>query len=226
MTVENANHAEARAALIAEIEAEVRDTSHFLGKSALDPAVIAAVRAVPREAFVPDAVRDLAYINRPLSIGHGQTISQPYIVAVMTDMLRLTPQSRVLEIGTGCGYQTAILATIAAEVFTVEVIGPLARSAEARLADLGFRNIQFRVGDGRLGWPEAAPFDAIIVTAAAAKPPSVLIEQLGTGGRLVVPVGRQHRTQFLTRIEKDAKGAIHKERMLPVAFVPLVAGDS
>ena len=226
MTVENVNNAEARDALIAEIEAEVSYTSHFLGKSALDPAVIAALRAVPREAFVPDAVRDLAYINRPLSIGHGQTISQPYIVAVMTDMLSLTPQSRVLEIGTGCGYQTAVLAAIAAEVFTIEVIEPLAKAAEARLGALGYRNIRFRVGDGRLGWPEEAPFDAIIVTAAAVETPSTFVDQLGAGGRLVVPLGRQHRTQFLTRIEKDADGTIRKEPMLPVAFVPLVAGGS
>lgn len=214
--------AEQRAALIEEIEAEMRETRQYLGTDTLDPRTVAALRAVPREAFVPDSVRDLAYINRPLSIGHGQTISQPYIVAVMTDLLALRPESRVLEIGTGCGYQTAVLAELAAAVYTVEVIAPLAAAARERLLGLGYESIHFRTGDGRLGWPEHAPYDGIIVTAVAAERPDGLLEQLREGGRMVVPIGRQHHTQFLTRIVKEAGGRLIESPLLPVSFVPLV----
>jgi protein-L-isoaspartate(D-aspartate) O-methyltransferase len=218
------NLVEAREQLIDEIVAETRYTSDYLGKDTLDPRVIAAVRKVPREAFVPPEVRDLAYVNRPLPIGHGQTISQPFIVALMTDMLALTPAARVLEIGTGCGYQTAILAELAAWVYTVEVVAPLAEAAGERLQRLGYANVELRVGDGWLGWPEQAPFDAIIVTAAAPRRPERLVEQLGPGGRMVVPLGRSGYTQSLTLIEKDADGRITEAGTLPVAFVPLVEG--
>jgi len=216
------NFAEARDRLIAEIALEARETASYLGKDALDPRVIAALRAVPREAFVRSSERDLAYINRPLPIGYGQTISQPYIVAAMTDMLGIGAGDRVLEIGTGCGYQTAILAELAARVYTIEVVAPLGEAARERLDALGYANIEFRIGDGGFGWPEAAPFDRIIVTAAAPERPERLVEQLGPGGRMVVPIGRTGLTQTLTRVEKDADGNVTEIPTLPVAFVPLV----
>ena len=213
---------EAREALIAEIEAEVEETREFLGIDRVDPEVFRAIRAVPREEFVPDFVRDLAYVNRPLSIGHGQTISQPFIVAVMTNALSLTPSDRVLEIGTGCGYQTAVLAQMARHVYTVEVIEPLGNAARDRLTAQGYDNIDFRIGDGWAGWPEHAPYDAIIVTAAAPERPAALIEQLAEGGRMVVPIGPRGGTQRLTRIEKQPGGELRSSGFLPVAFVPLV----
>lgn len=222
MSNEQAYFADARAALIAEIEEEVRETRSFLGKERLDSRVVAALEKVRREAFVPEETRDLAYINRPLSIGHGQTISQPYIVAIMTDMLGIGPEARVLEIGTGSGYQTAVLAELAAEVFTVEVVAPLAEAARARLESLGYTNIRYHTGDGHAGWPEHAPYDGIVVTAAADKVPDALIAQLKPGGRLVIPVGREFETQNLMRIDKDAEGRTEERWMLPVAFVPLV----
>jgi protein-L-isoaspartate(D-aspartate) O-methyltransferase len=218
------NLTEAREQLIDEIVAEMRLASDYLGKETLDPRVISAIRKVPREAFVPPEMRDLAYANRPLPIGYGQTISQPFIVALMTDMLALRPAARVLEIGTGCGYQTAILAELAAWVYTVEVVAPLTEAARERLDRLGYANVESRVGDGWLGWPEQAPFDAIIVTAAAPRRPERLVEQLAPGGRMVVPLGRPGYTQNLTLIEKDADDVISESGMLPVAFVPLVEG--
>ena len=226
MTDDASYFEEAREALIAEIEAEIRDTRDFVGIDTLSSGVLRALRAVPREAFVPEKVRDLAYINRPLAIGHGQTISQPYIVAVMTEMLSLSADSRVLEIGTGCGYQTAVLAVLAKEVFTIEVVRPLGEAAAARLRERGYENIHFRIGDGRLGWPEHAPFDRIIVTAAAPERPSALLDQLAAGGRMVVPLGRSGFTQQLTCIDKDAEGVLRESGTLPVAFVPLVKGWS
>ena len=217
---------EAREALIAEIEAEIRETRDFVGVDTLSTGILRALRAVPREAFVPAKVRDLAYINRPLAIGYGQTISQPYIVAAMTEMLRLSADSRVLEIGTGCGYQTAVLAALAKEVFTVEVVRPLGEAAAARLQELGYANTRFRVGDGRLGWPEHAPFDRIIVTAAAPERPVALLDQLAVGGRMAAPIGRSGLNQRLTCIDRDAEGVLRESGTLPVAFVPLVKGRS
>ncbi len=208
--------------LIDEIALEVQETARYLGADTLDPRVIAAIRKVPREEFVPSSERDLAYINRPLPIGHGQTISQPFIVAIMTDMLAIAPESRVLEIGTGCGYQAAVLAELAARVYTIEVVAPLAEAARERLERLGYTNIECRVADGGLGWPEEAPFDRIIVTAAAPVMPDALIDQLAPGGRMVVPVGRAGFTQTLTLIGKDAEGRVTETPTLPVAFVPLV----
>ena len=215
-------YTDARERLIAEIADEMVAVASYLGKDRLDANVVAALRKVPREEFVPAEYRDLAYVNRPLPIGHGQTISQPFIVALMTDMLALTPESRVLEVGTGCGYQAAMLAELAARVYTIEVVRPLAEAAEKRLVALGYTNIEFRTGDGGLGWPEAAPFDRIIVTAAAPVLPETLIGQLAPGGRMVVPVGRQGMTQTLTLIEKDMDGRMTETPRLPVAFVPLV----
>ena len=186
-----------------------------------DSATLRAMRTVPRHLFVPDDRRALAYANRPLPIGNDQTISQPFIVAYMTAQLHLTPRSRVLEVGTGSGYQAAVLAEIAAEVYTIEIVVPLADSAAARLARLGYGRVHTRTGDGYLGWPEAAPFDAIIVTAAADSVPPPLVAQLRPGGRMVIPVGTAGTVQMLTLIEKAADGRTAKRSLLPVRFVPL-----
>ena len=184
-----------------------------------DPAVIAAMRHVPRHRFVPGMYSVFAYIDGPLSIGHSQTISQPSLVAEMTDQLKLRKTDKVLEIGTGSGYQAAILAELIDKVFTVEIVKPLARQAEQTLAELGYKNIQVRVGDGYLGWPEEAPFDAIIVTAAPDHVPQPLLDQLAVGGRLIIPVGTDFQTLELHR--RTATGYERKAITL-VRFVPLV----
>lgn len=209
--------------LIAEIEAEYGIVSERIGKGKPDPRVLDALRVVPRAAFVPADRRADAYANRPLPIGFGQTISQPFIVAVMSDMLALAPESRVLEIGTGCGYQTAFLARLAGQVFTVEIVAELSGAAKERLAKLGVSNVEFRVGDGRQGWSDHAPFDAIIVTAAAmGEIPPALLEQLKPGGRMVVPTGASMLAQELVLVTKEEGGRIAKRSLFPVAFVPLV----
>lgn len=184
-----------------------------------DPGVLAAMKKVLRHRFVPDAERDAAYEDGPLPVGCGQTISQPYIVAYMTELLRLRAQDRVLEIGTGTGYQTAVLAELAGEVYTVELLHPLARTAEGLLRTLCYKNVYYRVGNGWKGWPEAAPFDKVIVTAAATEIPSSLIDQLRDGGRLVIPVGRE--VQEIIEGEKD-HGILKETRKIPVRFVPLI----
>lgn len=218
-------NAQARQSLLDAIAREVAATSDYLGKDQLSPAVIAALNRVPRHEFVPDDLRHLAYQNRPLSIGQGQTISQPYIVAIMTELAALTPQSHVLEIGTGCGYQAAVLGEIAATVVTVERIASLADTAKARLKRLGYGNITVIHGDGGRGWPAEAPYDAILVTAAAATLPTALLEQLRPGGRMVIPLGRQDMTQSLVVMEKDSDtGQVRESCNLPVAFVPLLGG--
>ena len=222
---------EARAEMIAEINAEVALTSRWLGKDTLDPAVIAAMARVPRHDFVPLRARAAAYENQPLSIGYGQTISQPYMVAVMTDLAAVGPGDRVLEVGTGCGYQAAVLAELADRVYTIETVPQLADRAAARLERLGYDKVEVRVGDGSLGWPEEAPFDAVVVTAAAQQHvPEALIDQLAPGGRLVIPVQRgTARLPFLSQPEqelllltKDRAGKVTRTTVLPVAFVPLV----
>jgi protein-L-isoaspartate(D-aspartate) O-methyltransferase len=185
-----------------------------------DPRVLEAMRRVPRHLFVPDTVRSEAYEDYPLPIGHGQTISQPFIVAWMTDALQVSPRSRVLEIGTGSGYQAAVLAQIVSEVYTIEIVGPLAESARRTLQTLGYRNVHAKHGDGYRGWPEHAPFDAVIVTAAPDTVPPPLVDQLRVGGRLVVPVGGR-ASQQMTVIMKGPRGVTTEERM-PVRFVPLV----
>ena len=210
--------------MVAEIEAEVRATADLLGKAALAPEVRAALLAVPRHAFVSSQKTRAAYVNAPLPIGHGQTISQPYIVAVMTDLLELRPHHRVLEVGTGCGYQTAILARLAARVYSIEIVPELARDAAARLGRMGYDDIELRTGDGHLGWPQAAPFDAILVAAAARRVPRALGAQLAVGGRMILPIARRFRGQELVLVEKDAAGRLHQRFVLPVAFVPMVAG--
>ncbi len=186
-----------------------------------DARVLAAMRKVPRHEFVPENLADAAYEDHPLPIGYGQTISQPYIVALMTELLRLTPAAKVLEIGTGCGYQTAVLAEIAAEVYSVEIIEPLAKEAADRLQRLGYKNVHVRYADGYLGWPEQAPFDAIVVTAGADHIPPPLVEQLKPGGRMAIPVGEPHAEQSLLLVEKDVNGEISTGNVIPVLFVPL-----
>jgi len=215
-----------RRQMVDNIEADVRDTSLYLEKEALDQRVMEAMRSVPRHEFVRPSLRSLAYANRPLPIGHGQTISQPYIVAVMTDLLKPAANARVLEIGTGSGYQAAILAELVAEVYTMEIIDPLGIEAKERLRRLGYDNVQVRIGDGYYGWEEHAPFDSIIVTAAASHIPPPLITQLKPGGRMVIPVGGPFMTQQLLLVEKDSQGKLITRQVLPVAFVPLTGGHS
>jgi len=192
----------------------------ILGREVRDSATLRAMLSVPRHEFVPDK-RANAYADFPLPIGYGQTISQPYIVAFMTEQLGLTPRSRVLEVGTGSGYQAAVLAEIAAEVYTIEIVAPLAEEAAARLAHLGYGRVHVRTGDGYNGWPEAAPFDAIIVTAAAGFVPPPLVEQLRPGGRMVIPVGEVRAVQQLLLVEKAADGRTTTRTLIPVRFVPL-----
>lgn len=212
---------EARLAMTREIEDEVRLTSLALGKEALDPRVLKAMAAVPRHRLVPDDLQDVAYENRPLPIGHGQTISQPYVVAVMTDLLNIEPGQRVLEIGTGSGYQAAILAELGARVYTIEIIEALGERARHDLKSLGYESIEVRIGDGYYGWESEAPFDAIVVTAAASHVPPPLIGQLKPGGRMVIPVGSRFMVQQLVLVEKDAAGEVTTRQILPVRFVPL-----
>ena len=191
-----------------------------------DSKVRLAVRAVRRELFLPPELRARSQEDQPLPIGYAQTISQPSLVAYMTDILAPEERSRVLEIGTGSGYQTAILAEIAAEVFTIERVPELAATAQTRLADLGYRNIHFRTGDGALGWPEMTPFDAIMVTAAAPALPPAWIQQLANGGRLLAPVGSvADDNQVLVLVEKDFEGKVRHEKLQAVRFVPLVSDD-
>lgn len=187
-----------------------------------DQAVLGAMIAVPRHEFVPRAHRGMAYADRPLPIGEGQTISQPYIVALMTEVMRLEPGYRVLEVGTGSGYQAAVASHLADSVFTIEILRPLAESAHERLARLGYRNVVVRHGDGYYGWAEHAPFDAIVVTAAAGHIPPPLVQQLKPGGRMVIPVGGPLQVQQLVLVEKRADGSVATRSLLPVRFVPLL----
>lgn len=190
-----------------------------------DPRVLAAMRDVPRHLFVPEAEREAAYDDRPLPIGHDQTISQPYIVALMTELARPSPTDRALEIGTGSGYQAAVLGKLVAEVYTIEIIDELGRDASRRLEKLGYGNIHTRIGDGYGGWPEQAPFDLIVVTAAPDRIPPALIAQLKSGGRLVIPVGAYYGAQELQLVRKDEAGRTRVEDVAPVRFVPLRRRD-
>ena len=186
----------------------------------IDAAVLQAMREVPRHLFVPEEARRFAYENRPLPIGHEQTISQPYIVALMTHLLKPRPGDDVLEVGTGSGYQAAILSRVVRRVHSIEIVEPLARSAAARLRDLGYANVEVRSGDGYAGWPERAPFDRIIVTAGADHIPKPLLDQLRPGGIMVIPLGRKPDSLDLTLVEKDPRGKMRKRALLPVRFVP------
>ncbi len=211
-------------------EEMVRDqiaSDRWTGSDAVrDPHVLAAMRQTPRHRFVPPEEVPYAYEDRPLPIGYGQTISQPYIVAKMTELAAPNKEDRALEIGTGSGYQAAVLSPLVAEVFTIEIIEPLGAAAKERLRALGYRNIEVRVGDGYYGWPEKAPFDIILVTAAANQIPPPLIAQLKPGGRMVIPVGNPFQAQTLLLVTKGQKGPrdIQVRSIMPVAFVPLVSG--
>lgn len=214
-----------RKQMLDTIDTEAKYTASMTGRERFAERVMQAMAEVPREKFVPKTMQPFAFDNGPLSIGHGQTISQPYIVALMTDMLDLTPESVVLEIGTGSGYQAAILSRLAKQVYSIERISALQQIAERRLKDLGYHNIETRCGDGYHGWPEKAPFDAIMVTAAASHIPPALEEQLKPGGRMMIPVGLPYMYQELMLVSKDEEGNIHNKAVLGVAFVPLISSD-
>ncbi|MEE8435919.1 MAG: protein-L-isoaspartate(D-aspartate) O-methyltransferase [bacterium] len=214
------NYAHQRLRLIKKIQRSVGNTASITGRPRLDRRVMETMARVPRHLFVPSSYRAYAYRNRPLPIGYGQTISQPTIVALMTDLLEPQPGQVVLEIGTGSGYQAAVLADLGLRVYTMEIIQPLAVSAEARLKRLGYHNVQVNYGDGYHGWEAHAPFDAIIVTAAADHIPPPLVAQLKPGGRMVIPIGPSFMTQQLLLVEKDFHGKIKTRHLLPVAFVP------
>jgi protein-L-isoaspartate(D-aspartate) O-methyltransferase len=198
--------------------------TQLMERGILDPAVLAAMRSVPREAFVPVDWRDYAYYDGPLPIAEGQTISQPYIVALMTQELLLTPHDRVLEVGTGSGYGAAVLSCIAAHVYTVERLHPLAVAARQRLQELGFHNVQVLAGNGTLGWPEHAPYDAIVVTAEGPSIPKALQAQLAVGGRLIIPVGDPNQ-QHLMRVVRHSETAFEQENLGAVRFVPLIGAQ-
>lgn len=210
-----------RRRLLREIEADMRRTASYTGRERLAPCVATALGRVERHRFVPADVAAYAYENRPLPIGHGQTISQPFIVALMTELLDPQPAHVVLEVGTGSGYQAAVLAECVRKVYSIEIVAPLGERARATLEALGYRNVEVRIGDGYLGWPEAAPFDGIVVTAAPEHVPQPLLDQLKPGGRMVIPVGAQAGGQDLLLITKQADGRTITQRKLPVRFVPL-----
>ena len=206
--------------LLDEIESEYRFTRGMTGKASLDPRVKAALSDTPRDKFVPQGSIDSAFDNNPLPIGYGQTISQPYIVALMTDLLAPEADDVVLEIGTGSGYQAAVLSQLCSQVYTIEYVEALADMAKARFEKLGYDNIETRAGNGFDGWPEHAPYDGIIVTAAATQIPGPLIEQLKAGGRMVIPIGRPYSHQELKLVEKNRDGDISIKDILGVVFVP------
>lgn len=210
-----------RQALVDIIKADVVITSDFLKQESLDERVLDAILKVPRHEFVPDNQRSYAYENRPLPIGYGQTISQPYIVAIMTDLLKLKKTDRILEVGTGSGYQAAILAELADSVYTIEIVEELGKQAAENLKKSGYDLVHTRIGDGYYGWETAAPFDGIIVTAVASHIPPPLIKQLKPGGRMIIPVGAQFMTQYLILVTKDVDGKVTTRQILPVSFVPL-----
>lgn len=214
-------HLAQRVRMVAEITAIARQTAGATGRPRLSEAVMKAMGTVPRHRFVPVLQEAFAYENRPLLIGEGQTISQPFLVALMTDLLDPKPGDTVLEVGTGSGYQAAVLAELVAKVYTIEIVEPLGKRARQLLEQLGYRNVEMRIGDGYNGWREAAPFDSIVVTAAPAEIPKPLIDQLKPGGRMVIPAGRSHDSQYLLLVEKQLDGTSTTKRMLPVKFVPL-----
>lgn len=213
-----------RQQMVADIEEDVEITAKYIDKKSFDPAVIQAMNTVPRHQFVPDYLRTQAYQNRPLPIGHGQTISQPYIVALMTDLLRPQPGQRVLEIGTGSGYQAAVLSRLVAQVYSIEIIEELGEATSQLLKRQGYDNVSTRIADGYDGWPQHAPFDSIMVTAAISHIPPPLVQQLKKGGRMVIPVGTRFQTQYLTLVEKDMRGKVTTRQLLPVVFVPFTGG--
>ena len=218
------DYAKSREKLIQSIEQSVRETASFIGVNKFDNRVMQTMSKVPRHEFVPKRFRSSAYKNQPLPIGYGQTISQPYIVALMTNLLLVKSTDKALEIGTGSGYQAAVLAELAGQVFTIEIIDELAKRASAVLDQQGYKNIKTRTGDGYYGWQEHAPFDVIVVTATSGHIPPPLIRQLKPGGRMVIPVGSRFMVQQLVLVEKDEKGKVSTRQILPVRFVPLTGG--
>lgn len=198
--------------------------TQIISRGIKDKKVLMAMKKVSRHKFVPKNVETLAYRDHPLPIGKGQTISQPYIVALMTELLELKSSDKVLEIGTGSGYQAAVLAEIAKEIFTIEIIEELGTKANAKLEELGYKNVEVKIGDGFYGWPEKSPFDAIIVTCAVNHIPLPLVEQLNKAGRMVIPVGERFSIQNLVLVRKNKKGEIQTKKILPVRFVPML-GD-
>jgi protein-L-isoaspartate(D-aspartate) O-methyltransferase len=213
-----------RARMVPEVDAMYAETRAETGLAAMSAAVRAALGKVQRHRLVPPAQASAAYRNQPLSIGSGQTISQPYIVALSTDLLDPEKDDVVLEVGTGSGYQAAVLAEVVKQVYSIELIEGLGRSAAARLAELGYGNVEVRIGDGYQGWPEKAPFDGILVTAAAPQVPPALLAQLKPGARMVIPVGGSDAVQYLKVLTKRADGGYDEKRVLPVRFVPMVPG--
>jgi len=218
------DYAGARARLVSEVDSMYAATRTETGFAAMSPQVRAALAKVERHRFVSPAQQARAYANHPLPIGGGQTISQPYIVALSTDLVAPQAGHRVLEIGTGSGYQAAILAEVVQQVYSIELVPALGREAAQRLKLLGYANVEVKIGDGYAGWPEQAPFDAIVVTAAAPQVPPALVEQLKPGGRMVIPVGAAGGAQELLLLTKRADGSIERRSVLPVRFVPLVPG--
>jgi protein-L-isoaspartate(D-aspartate) O-methyltransferase len=213
-------------ALLEKIRSEVNETAYLTKRRKLDPRVMDALRKVPRHIFVTDDFKDMAYANQPLPIGYGQTISQPYIVALMSDLPRLNKNDVVLEVGAGSGYQAAILAKLARHVYSVELVDELASFARKHLQMLGCDNVEVRTGNGYFGWPEHAPYDAIIVTAAGSHIPPALIAQLKSGGRLVIPLFGPSYAQQLLLVKKNEDGSLEKTNVLPVRFVPLIEPPS
>jgi len=213
-----------RQALAEEIADDARRLVKYIDKDALSSNVMQVMATVPRHLFIPAEMRASAYDNRPLPIGYGQTISQPYIVALMTDLLQPRSDHKVLEIGTGSGYQAAVLSKLVKEVYSIEIIEPLGHTAKQTLNDLGYDNVSTRIADGYDGWPEHAPFDSIIVTAGISHIPPPLVKQLKNGGTMVIPVGTRFQTQQLTLVMKDHSGAITTKQILPVIFVPFTGG--
>ncbi len=220
----NDSYHKKRQHMVALIQNDVEHTSKYIGIASLNPRVMKAMGKVYRHEFVPDHQKPYAYQNRPLAIGHGQTISQPYIVALMTHLLNVSSSSKILEVGTGSGYQAAILATLVNEIYSIEIIKPLGQMANKRLQRLGYTNARCIIGDGYYGIKEHGPYDGIIVTAASSHVPPPLIGQLKPGGRMVIPVGSRFLTQQLLLVEKDNKGRVTTRQVLPVRFVPLTGG--
>jgi protein-L-isoaspartate(D-aspartate) O-methyltransferase len=215
------DYAAEREGMVGTIVALAKSGAGLPGSDGLHPSTLTAMREVPRHAFVPEDVRANAYANRPLPIGYGQTISQPYIVALMTDLAKPDKDDVALEVGTGSGYQAAVLSRLVDRVYSVEIVEPLASQAKERLSALGYDNVTVRQGDGYHGWPEHAPFDSILVTAAASHIPPPLVGQLKPGGRMVIPVGPPFMAQNLMLVEKNPDGQVHTRVLLPVSFVPL-----
>lgn len=223
-TAQGQDFAAARRQMLVDVDATYAQTRTETGLAAMSPRVRAALGRVERHRLVPPAQAGAAYRNHPLPIGLGQTISQPYIVALSTDLLEPQPGHVVLEVGTGSGYQAAVLAEIVRRVYSVELLPDLGRAAAAKLAELGYANVEVRIGDGYAGWPGHAPFDGIVVTAAAPRVPPALVAQLKTGGRMVIPVGEDGAIQHLLLLTRLADGTVAERRVLPVRFVPLVPG--